>query len=178
MSLVEATNKLYRMYQTKDMTNIQFRDKFNNLVEGIEHYGGTVGVHKKVTQNYLAEFSGGEYFDKDWVYTEEQVAIATEKGKEKILARMFLAQADKFRYGNMLSKLQNDYITVRHDVYPNSRVAAFALLNNWNGTYDRGFSMQINGHNGDLFVQNPEKTGGIACWGYGKEGTLLLQCKT
>jgi hypothetical protein len=97
MSLVEATDKLYRVYQTKDMTNIHFKDKFNNLVEIIEHYGGTVGVHKKVTQNYLAEFSGGEYFGKDWMYTEEQVAIATEKGKGKILARMFLAQADKFR---------------------------------------------------------------------------------
>jgi hypothetical protein len=24
MSLVEATDKLYRMYQTKDMTNVQF----------------------------------------------------------------------------------------------------------------------------------------------------------
>jgi hypothetical protein len=111
------------------------------------------------------------------MYTEEQVAIATEKGKEKILARMFLARADKFRYGNMLSKLQNDYITGRHDVYPNSRVAAFALLNNWNGTYDRGFSIQFKGHNETSFVQNVAKTGGIACWGCGKEGTLLLQCE-
>jgi hypothetical protein len=42
-----------------------------------------VGLHKKVTQNYLAEFSGGEYFDKDWMYTEEQVAIATKKRKGK-----------------------------------------------------------------------------------------------
>jgi hypothetical protein len=91
MSLVEATDKLYRVYQTKDMTNIQLQDKFNNLVEVVEHYGGTVCVHKKVIQNYLLEFSSGEYFEKDWMYTEEQFEIATEKGKEKILARMFLA---------------------------------------------------------------------------------------
>jgi hypothetical protein len=31
----------------------------------------------------LAEFSGGEYFDKYWMYTEEQVAIATEKKERK-----------------------------------------------------------------------------------------------
>jgi hypothetical protein len=50
MSLVEATHKLYRMYQTKNMTNVQFQEKFINLVEVIVHYGGTVGVHKKFTQ--------------------------------------------------------------------------------------------------------------------------------
>jgi hypothetical protein len=77
----------------------------------------------------------------------------------------------------MLSKLQNDYITGRHDVYPNSRVAAFALLNNWNGTYNRDFNMQISDHNGTLFMQNAAKTGGIACWGCGKVGTLLSQCE-
>jgi hypothetical protein len=98
-------------------------------------------VYKKVSQNYLVGFSGGEYFEKEWMYTKEQLEIATEKWKEKILERMFLAWADKFRYCNMLSKLQNDYITGRHDVYPNSRVAAFSLLNNWNGTYGRGFKM-------------------------------------
>jgi hypothetical protein len=55
----------------------------------MEHYEGIVGVHKKFTQNYLAEFSGGKYIDKDWMYTEEQVAIATEKRTEKVLSRTF-----------------------------------------------------------------------------------------
>jgi hypothetical protein len=90
---------------------------------------------------------------------------------------MLLARDDRFRYVNMLSKLQNDYITGRHDVYPNSRIAAFALLNNWNGIYDRGFNMQFSGHDWTSFVQNTAKTGGIACWGCGKEGTLLLLCE-
>ena len=45
MSLVDAMDKLYRMFQTKEMTNTQFRDKFNNLIDIIEHYGGSVGVH-------------------------------------------------------------------------------------------------------------------------------------
>jgi hypothetical protein len=157
MSLVEATDKLYHMYQTKDKTNIQFRDKFKNLVEVVEYYRGTMGVHKKVTQNYLSEFSGGEYFEKYWIYTEEQLAIATEKGKEKIHKRMVLVQADKFRYSNVLSKFQNDYIIGRHNVYPKNRVAAFPLLNNWNRTYDRGFNMQISGHYGISFVQNANR---------------------
>jgi hypothetical protein len=37
--------------------------------------------------------------------------------------------------------------------------------------------MQINRHNGTSFGRNAAKTGGIACWGCGKEGTLLLQCE-
>jgi hypothetical protein len=61
MSLVDAMDKLYRMFQTKDMTNTQFRDKFNNLIDIIEHYGGSVGVHRKVTEELLARYSDGVY---------------------------------------------------------------------------------------------------------------------
>jgi hypothetical protein len=55
MSRVEAIDKLFRIYQTKEMSNTQFLDKFNNLVDVIEHYGGTVGIHKKITNDILAK---------------------------------------------------------------------------------------------------------------------------
>jgi hypothetical protein len=41
MSLVEAIDKLYRIYQTKEMSNAQFLDKFNNLVDVIEWWNCT-----------------------------------------------------------------------------------------------------------------------------------------
>ena len=66
MSLVEAIDKLYRFYQGKDMPNTQFLEKFNNLVDVIEHYGGTIGVHKKITEDILAKHTGGTYDSVNW----------------------------------------------------------------------------------------------------------------
>jgi hypothetical protein len=94
VSLVEAIDKLYRTYQTKEMTKTQFLDKFNNLVDIIEHYGGTVGVHRNVTECILAKQTHGVYNNINWrsAYTDTQIKQATKKGREKILARMFLLE--------------------------------------------------------------------------------------
>jgi hypothetical protein len=94
MSLVEAIDKLYRTYQTKEMTNTQFFDRFNNLVDVIEHYSGTVGVHRGVTESILAELMHGEYDNVNWRsrYADIQIEQATKKGREKILARMFITR--------------------------------------------------------------------------------------
>jgi hypothetical protein len=178
LSLVEANDKLHKMYQTKEMTNVQFRDKFNNLIDVIEHFGGTVGVHRKVTEQFLAAYTDGIYEDENWrtAYTDKQVNEATQQGREKILARMFLTRADRGRYGSMMAKLQNDYITGRKDVYPDTRIEAFLLLNNWNSTYDKGSINIGGGYNGSSFTQEGGKGSGIACWGCGKEGIVLSQC--
>jgi hypothetical protein len=66
MSLVEAIDKLYQAYQTKDMSNTQFLDKFNSLVDVIEHYGGVIGLHKSITNSILAEHTGGSYDKVNW----------------------------------------------------------------------------------------------------------------
>jgi hypothetical protein len=61
MNLVEAINKLYGTYQTMDLSKIQNLEKFNSLIIVIEHYGGTIGVHKKITEGILAKHTNGTY---------------------------------------------------------------------------------------------------------------------
>jgi hypothetical protein len=149
------------------------------MVDVIEHYGGTVGIHRKMTENCLSVFTEGVYDKRNWrsSYTDQQISEATEKGKEKILARMFLTRANKVRYGGMLTKLQNDYITGRQDVYPDSQIAAFSLLNNWHCGYKRGLYMTGTTNNGTSFAQDGAKRSIIpSCWGCGKEGVMLSQC--
>jgi hypothetical protein len=133
ISLIEAIDKLYCTYQTKDMSTIQYLEKFNNLMNIIEHYGGSIGVHKKITEGILAKHSGGTYDEVNWklTYIDSQIEQATYEGKEKMLARMFLNRVDCARYGTMLTKLHNEYVTGRRNDYPNDRVSAFALINNW-----------------------------------------------
>jgi hypothetical protein len=73
MSLVEAMDKFYKVYQTKDMTNIQFWDKFSSMVDVIKHYGGTIGVYWKVTEKVLAQYTSGVYDNVNWrsTYTDQ-----------------------------------------------------------------------------------------------------------
>jgi hypothetical protein len=130
---VEAIDKLYQLHQTKKITNTQFLDKCNNLFDVIEHYGGAIGVHPSITKGLLAKYNGGVFDEVNWrlTFADSQIQNATLNGKEKMLARMFLNRVDRARYGAMLTKLHNDDVTGCHDIYPNCRVSAFALVNNW-----------------------------------------------
>jgi hypothetical protein len=96
MSLVEVIDKLYQTYQTKDMSNIQYLEKFNNLINVIELYGGTIGVHKKITEGIFAKHTNGTYDEVNWklAYTDSQVEKAIHEGEEKMLDRMFLNRVD------------------------------------------------------------------------------------
>jgi hypothetical protein len=152
-------------------------EKFNNLINVIEHYGGTIGVHKKITKGILARHTNGTYDEVNWklAYTDSQVEEAFHEGKEKILARMFLNRVDRARYGAMLTELHNDNVTGQGDVYPNNRVSAFALINNWQNGHERQF--YNSSMNGASFTQDGTKSsGGITCWGCGKDGITLAQC--
>jgi hypothetical protein len=48
------------------MTNTQFIDKFNNLIDVSEHYSGTVGVHKKITNFILAKDTNRIFDEVNW----------------------------------------------------------------------------------------------------------------
>jgi hypothetical protein len=73
----------------------------------------------------------------------------------------------------MLAKLANDQISGQN-TYLDTRLAVYALLNNWNTTYTNGTQ------NGILFTQdggNSRTNGEIACWGCGTKGICLSECK-
>jgi hypothetical protein len=58
MSLVEADDKFRRIFQSKDMTNIQCLKTFDNMVEIIEHYDDTVGLHWSALAKILEKETG------------------------------------------------------------------------------------------------------------------------
>jgi hypothetical protein len=135
------------------------------MVVVIEHYGGTVGLHWGVLINTLEETTGKSYDNSSWMkdYSPEEFHGAVRKAKEKILARMFLFKCDKDRYGPMLAKLQNNHVSGQN-AYPLTRLDAYALMNNWNNTYERQ-AAPVPSQYGLPFAQNGYGT--IACWGCG-----------
>jgi hypothetical protein len=68
-----------------------------HAVDVIEHYGGAIGVHPSITNGLLAKHTGGVFDEVNWrlTYTDSQIQDATLKGKEKMLARMFLNRVDR-----------------------------------------------------------------------------------
>jgi hypothetical protein len=45
MTMAEAEDKFRRVCQGKEMKNVQYKKVFDNMVDVIKHYGGTVGMH-------------------------------------------------------------------------------------------------------------------------------------
>jgi hypothetical protein len=175
MSLVKADERFHLIYQEKDMSNLQYQKTFDNMVEVIEHYDGTVGLHWGVLTKTLKEETGKTYDKLSWMmdYTQVEFENAVQKSKEKVLARMFLLKCDKDRYGLMLAKLQNNHVTGQN-AYPVTRLATYALINNWNNTYDKKMAANPSQY-GSSFAQT--RCGGITCWGCGILGVILAECK-
>jgi hypothetical protein len=79
MAMDDAKNAFYTYVQSHDETNASYLTKFKNMVEVIEHYGGSVGDDeifvtselKKITSKSLNDASFGD------------IAAATEKAKNK-----------------------------------------------------------------------------------------------
>jgi hypothetical protein len=109
------------------------------------------------------------------VYTDAQINQVIHEGKEKMLARMFLTRVDRVQHGTMIVKLHNNYVTGQRDVYPNDRISAFSLINNWQNENER--PIYNSNLNNDSFAQDGTKlAGGISWWVYGREGVTLSQC--
>ena len=184
LSLAKATIKFSRFFQGKEMTNLQYQKTFDNLVDVIEQHGGSVGVHWRVIAKILETETGIKYNDATWMsdYTVEQFTSAKDKAKERVLARTFILQSDKDRYGSMLATLANENTSGRN-AYPDTRKAAFGFLNKWNITYEKKpYSGGYSHSNGSSFSQSapsnggPTKNVGVYCWGCGQEGVVMSRC--
>jgi hypothetical protein len=175
MTMAEADDKFRRIYQAKDMTNVQYKKVFDNMVDVIEHYGGTVGMHWRSLITTLESDTGKTYNKDTWMqdFTTKEFESAKLKSKERVLACMFLLKSDKDRYGQMLAKIQNDHVS-GNGCYPQTRIAAFAMLNNWNITYERRVYNPVIA-SGSSFAQ--ASGGGLSCWGCGEPGVILPHCK-
>ena len=176
LSLAEATCRLYRFYQGRDMTNSQYLERFKSLVAVIEHYGGTIGRHPKMDEQEIAKLTGAP-FDPTESYNENIIRASEKKAKEKTMAALFLLGSDKIRYGDMTVDLHNDFIKGNAGVFPATLQGAYSLMVNWRPSFNhRTVAPQL----GTSFTQEETKpksnTSTIACWGCGKEGIVQSDC--
>ena len=120
---IYQSKKAFFSFKQGDLTNSQFLDKFNNLVDIATSFDGNLHDHAIVEL-----VSQEKHKQKYEQLTDEQKKEVEEAAKEKFLATSFLACSDPRRYGTLLENLENNH-TMKDNKYPQDMVMAFQFLN-------------------------------------------------
>ena len=117
--------RLNLFFQTKDCSNKKYREDFDAYVAIIESDGGTIGYKEgQIEKELRASAKDPEN------PTEQEIKDANLKEKNGILACMFISGTNKERFGDLKSKLLNDYAK-GVDNWPTSVDEAVQLLNTY-----------------------------------------------
>jgi hypothetical protein len=123
LAVHEAMCRFYRLSQDKHSTCQVYLERFQNCVDGIEHYGGSIG-QDPVLVNKILEDNGKS---RDTASPDE-IDEAQNTAQEQYLAEAFLLGSDRDRYGKLLEDLES----LGKDNYPKTVTAAYSLLTDEN----------------------------------------------
>ena len=123
----DAKRRLYTFVQSRHMTTQAYYEQFNNLIDVVNHIGGTYAMEPGLLEQ-LAATKGKAVSNLD--ITEKAEA------KEQYIAVAFLLGTDKNRFGQLVNKLQNDFLQ-GYDGYPKTLSAAYQLIINWKDNSQR-----------------------------------------
>lgn len=104
-ALVQLTKTLWTHIQLPHLTNNQYMENFNALMEVIKLYGRSFTDHQGLIQKKLESTTGVDAVN----LTNEQRAAAVETVKKEYLACMFISGVDNGRYQSLKNELNNDF---------------------------------------------------------------------
>eukprot|EP00978_Attheya_sp_CCMP212_P025730 scaffold83313_cov41-Attheya_sp.AAC.1 len=123
---VKRTNLLEQNMRTgKYMTTQEYMEMFQNVVDVIEHSGGSIG-YVPAGEAFIAK-------EKNIIVaaaTPEQLLLMAEESKQWYLATAFLKGADKIRYGKLIEDTRNSFLQGNNN-FPRTVQLAYNLLVNW-----------------------------------------------
>ena len=90
--------------QIKDCSNEKHREDFNFCTATIESYGGTIGYEEEQIEEELKNLSKDPENS-----TEQETKDAKLVVKKVMVVCMFISRENKKRYGDLMTKLLNDY---------------------------------------------------------------------
>ncbi len=151
-ALHEAKRRYHMQYQDRSMGVTQYHDKFKNMVDVIEHCGGTI-VDGMVLKNTILKAIAAE--DLDGLITKKIEEIY-EKEKERQMACAFLLSADRTRFGRLVEDLENSYIE-GNNRYPQTLEEAHKRLEYWKQDPRNMIKAVGADADGVAFAQNGEK---------------------
>lgn len=121
----EAQYRFYHFHQGQNMTIQAYLEKFQNIVDVIEHVGGGMVISPAIYKTAASNLD---------------IIVETTNQAEKMklsyaaydlyLAIAFIMHSDRRRYGKIIQDLENNY-TQGNDNWPRTLIGAFNLLLNW-----------------------------------------------
>jgi len=123
-TLVEATKSAIN-YRQGSQSNSEYYENFKDKVATADRLGACIGETPGLIQTRLIEVA----LDEDNP-TPAELAQATLEVKEKFLARLFLTNADKKRYGGLSRDIENEH-TRGNDTYPDDLTTAYDYIVNY-----------------------------------------------
>jgi hypothetical protein len=92
------------------MPNSQYLERFKSMVAVIKHYDGSVGSHPRLIQDEIARITNQPFIGPGMDHYSQGVQDRVfDQAQERCLGWMLLMGADKIRYGDMLTEIQNDF---------------------------------------------------------------------
>lgn len=140
----EATRRLMAFQQPRTMTVATYLEQFQNLVDVIQHTGGTIGFHNGI----IAEVAKAENVEFENA-TEAQVTSFQVTGRERYLATAFFLNSDRSRFGRLIEDTENGFLKT-HSGYPETVNDAYNLLVNWKQD-PRNYAQVVGGSDGVSF---------------------------
>ena len=167
-SLHEAKRHFYMCSQGKFSTTQAYLEQLQNMVDVIEHSGGSVGHEPGILGAIAEELN----IDLDTVMAAEGEHVCNT-AQARYLAVAFILGSDRSRYGRLIENLENDYLQGQNN-YPVTVTGAYNLLTNWKqdphnlmqgfGPSNDGVSfINVDGESGDedgITLANDGKKGG------------------
>jgi hypothetical protein len=100
-------------------------ETFQNVIDVIEHSGGTVGNEPGIVEGIAAH----QGLDMATVDSDQEAAL-NQAARQHYLAVAFIFNSDRNRFGRLLENLENDFL-LGDDNYPKTVTSAYNLLTNF-----------------------------------------------
>jgi Reverse transcriptase (RNA-dependent DNA polymerase)/Zinc knuckle len=167
----EATHSLYIFRQGQYMTNEQYYQKFQNLVDVVNHCGGELGNVQALQEEMVAKLAVNPSSP-----SATEIASSKVKSQERFLATMFFFRACRMRYGTLQNDIMNERLQ-KQDRYPQTVVAAYNLLVNWKPDQRVNPGNQTRGNDGLNFANVGKKDKShITCFNCKEPGHYFNEC--
>lgn len=124
-ALHESKRRFYFCVQGKHMSTVKYMETFQNVIDVIEHSGGTVGNEPGIVEGIAAH----QGLDMATVDSDQEAAL-NQAARQHYLAVAFIFNSDRNRFGRLLENLENDFL-LGDDNYPKTVTSAYNLLTNF-----------------------------------------------
>ena len=131
MAIAKAQEAIFNEKQSQSESNIDYLQTFKNKAIVLEAVGGSI-VNEGV-RRYMAQ----ALFDKEYKDCDlAEKAESNKKGREAMLATVFMMKADKGRYSKLLTDLHDDHLK-GYTPYPLNLADAQKLLLNYSSNNNK-----------------------------------------